>query len=102
MTVPKSWTTLFSKTLPKVEIANIVMFIGDRIGMEWIHSPEGSLHQTEKTIAFSHQRLSSVEAFGFGTLKMGRYVRLGTQPVAVDARGFYSRRYLMCRQRYCQ
>ena len=61
----------FFKTLPKVEIANIVMFIGDRIGM-W----SGFTHlkdrytKRKKPLPLAINACLLSEAFGFGTLKM--------------------------------
>ena len=61
----------FFKNLPKVEIANIVMFIGDRIGM-W----SGFTHlkdryaKRKKPLPLAINACLLSEAFGFGTLKM--------------------------------
>jgi TnpA family transposase len=61
----------FFKNLPKVEIANIVMFIGDLIGM-W----SGFTHMKDrytkrkKPIPLAINACLLSEAFGFGTLKM--------------------------------
>lgn len=61
----------FFKTLPKVEIADIIMFIGDRIGM-W----DGFTHMKDrytkrkKPVALAVNACLLSEAFGFGTLKM--------------------------------
>lgn len=61
----------FFKNLPKLEIANIVMFIGDLIGM-W----SGFTHMKDrytkrkKPIPLALNACLLSEAFGFGTLKM--------------------------------
>jgi TnpA family transposase len=61
----------FFKTLPKVEIADIVMFIGDRIGM-W----DGFTHMKDRytkrktPIALAVNACLLAEAFGFGEIKM--------------------------------
>ncbi len=61
----------FFKNLPKVEIANIMMFIGDRIGM-W----NGFTHlkdrytKRKKPLPLAINACLLSEAFGFGVLKM--------------------------------
>lgn len=61
----------FFKNLPKVEIANIVMFIGDRVGM-W----SGFTHMKDrytkrkKPLPLAINACLLSEAFGFGALKM--------------------------------
>lgn len=61
----------FFKNLPKVEIANIMMFIGDRIGM-W----NGFTHlkdrytKRKKPLPLAINACLLSEAFGFGALKM--------------------------------
>jgi len=72
----------FFKKLPKVEIANIVMFIGERIGM-W----SGFTHMKDRYVkrrkplplAITGCLLS--EAFGFGVLKMADMSDLDISPL---------------------
>lgn len=61
----------FFKKLPKVEIANLVMFIGDRIGM-WSGFTHMKYRYTKrkKPLPLAINACLLSEAFGFGTLKM--------------------------------
>jgi len=61
----------FFKNLPKVDIANIVMFIGDRIGMwsAFTHMKD-RYTKRKKPLPLAINACLLSEAFGFGTLKM--------------------------------
>lgn len=61
----------FFKNLPKVDIASIVMFIGDRIGMwsAFTHMKD-RYTKRKKPLPLAINACLLSEAFGFGTLKM--------------------------------
>ena len=61
----------FFKTLPKMDIANIVMFIGDKIDMwsGFTHLKDRYIKR-KKPLALAINACLLSEAFGFGTLKM--------------------------------